>query len=83
MVVVLSILILIHEPLSLCFLLPVDLLLQLDMLLLYPGNYVLELEIARTFDGREYAHFSRIPVPVICDEGGERHERGKKWRVKK
>jgi hypothetical protein len=39
--------------------------LQLDVFILYPGNDILELEIARTIDGPEYPHFPWIPVAVI------------------
>jgi len=69
-----SILILIVEPFPLCLLLPIDFPLQLGVLLLYPGNDILKLEIARTIDGPEYPHFSWIPVAVIFAEKGRRIE---------
>ena len=60
-----SILILILEPFPLCLLLPINFPLQLGVLLLYPGNDILKLEIAWTIDGPEYPHFPWIPVAVI------------------
>jgi uncharacterized membrane protein YvlD (DUF360 family) len=63
--ILVSILILIIEPFPLCLLLPIDFPLQLGVFILYPGNDILELEIARTIDGPEYPHFPWIPVAVI------------------